>query len=75
MVVTMKIVFLVVMPCNLVDVIDISEECAVSIFCLKMEAVCSSETSVNIYQSTLCHIPGDNNFHNLNGTAVAVLLL
>jgi hypothetical protein len=29
---------------------------------LKMESLCSSETSVNLYQTTWCHIPEDRLF-------------
>jgi hypothetical protein len=36
-VVTVKIVLWNVMPCSQLDVIDISEECALSVFCLNME--------------------------------------
>jgi hypothetical protein len=41
----------------------VSEKLAVSIFRLNVEAVCSTETWVNIYQTTWCHNPGD---HNMN---------
>lgn len=30
---------------------------------LKMEAVCSSKTLINLYQTMQCHIPEDSNFH------------
>jgi hypothetical protein len=32
---------------------------------LMMEAVCSSETSANLYQPTCHHIPEDSAFYNL----------
>jgi hypothetical protein len=31
---------------------------------LKMEAVCSSETSVNFYRTAQRHIPGDSTLHS-----------
>jgi hypothetical protein len=38
---------------------DIPEE---KMMTLMMEAVISSETSVSIYQTTRCYIPGDSHF-------------
>jgi hypothetical protein len=65
---TLKItVFWNVMPCSLVYVTDISEECAPSIFwekdssfTLMMEAAYPSDMSASIYLTTNCHIPEDN---------------
>jgi hypothetical protein len=42
----------------------VSEELT-AIITLMMEAVSSSKTSVNIYQTTRCYIPEDSNLHNL----------
>jgi hypothetical protein len=31
---------------------------------LKLEAICSSETSVNVQRTTSCYFPGDRTLHN-----------
>jgi hypothetical protein len=52
------VVFWNVVWCSFVILTDISEELTASIF--RVEAVSSSETSVNIYQTTRCNIPEDS---------------
>jgi hypothetical protein len=42
---------------------DISEVPAASIIALKVEAVSTSVTSVNFYQTTQCSIPEDNHLY------------
>jgi hypothetical protein len=59
------------MPYSLVDVYRLFGGRTASIImvedlssALKIEAVHSSETSVNIYQTTWCRIPGYSNVHS-----------
>jgi hypothetical protein len=49
-------------PCSLVET-DVSEALAVSIIRAMMEAVRTSETSVNFYQSTRRNIPEEIHLH------------
>jgi hypothetical protein len=59
------VVFRVVAQCSLVQIADVSEVLAASIiramFALMMEAVSTSETSVNFYETTWSKIPEDSN--------------
>jgi hypothetical protein len=52
-----------VAPCSLVDTGHVSWELTASVITLTTEAVTSSETSVNIYQTTWCYIPEDSHLH------------
>jgi hypothetical protein len=56
-------IFWGVAPCSLVDVTDISELLTDSIMALMMEAVSTSETSVNFYQTTRSNITEDTHLH------------
>jgi hypothetical protein len=47
---------------------DVSEVPTASIISLMMEAISSSETSVNFYQITLRNIPGDSHLSAKNNT-------
>jgi hypothetical protein len=40
---------------------DVSEELTASI--IRVEAVSSSETSINMYQTTRCNVPEDSHLH------------
>jgi hypothetical protein len=51
-----RAVFWVVAPCNLIEVTNVSEVFAA----LTIEAVRTSETLVNFYQTTRCYNPEDS---------------
>jgi hypothetical protein len=53
-------VFWVVAPCSLVEVTNVSEVLAASITALMMEAARTSETLVNVYQTTRRYNPEDS---------------
>jgi hypothetical protein len=59
-------VFLDAVPCNLVEFYDILGVLAVCIIrvitALMMEAASTSETFVNLYQTTWCNIPEESHF-------------
>jgi hypothetical protein len=55
---TKMAVFRVVAPCSLVEVSNISEVLAA--ITLMMEAVSTSDTSVNFYQTAQCNNPEDS---------------
>jgi hypothetical protein len=57
-------VFWDVAPCSLVEVTDVKEALAASIIrALIMDAASTSETSVNLYQTTRHNISADSHLH------------
>jgi hypothetical protein len=50
------------MPCSLIT--DVSEEITTSIIALITKAARTSESSVNVYQTTWCSIPEDGHLYN-----------
>jgi hypothetical protein len=58
-------VFWDVLPCSQLMLTDVSEVRTASIISLMMQAVRTSETSVNIYLTTQQFIPEDSTFHSL----------
>jgi hypothetical protein len=54
-------VFWVVEPCSLVEVLP-------TLIALMMEAASTSETSVNVYQTTRRNNPEDSHPHEVNST-------
>jgi hypothetical protein len=44
-------------------------------YTMKMEAVCSSETSVDFHWDTLCYIPGSNSLDAKSMVKCAVIML
>jgi hypothetical protein len=59
-------VFLGVVLYSLVDTDHVSELLTASIIALMMEAVSTSATLVNIYQTTECNIPEYSHLLNMN---------
>jgi hypothetical protein len=60
-------VFWVVAPCSLVEFTDVSEVLAASIIrAIMMEAVSTSQTSVNFYQTTRRNNPEDSHLRSLS---------
>jgi hypothetical protein len=49
---------------DLYKITSISEVCTASIIALMMEAASTSETSVNLYQSTRRYNPEDSHIHS-----------
>jgi hypothetical protein len=56
-------VFWDVAPFSLVKVYRVSDVLSAFITRTMMEAVSTSETSVNLYQTTRCNIPEDSHLH------------
>jgi hypothetical protein len=59
----MMTVFWDVAPCSLVETDDVSEVITASIIALMMEAVNTSETSVNFYHTSRINGPEDGHLH------------
>jgi hypothetical protein len=53
-------VFWVVVPCSLVEVYRFRGPCCLHLIALMMKAASTSETLVNIYQTTWCYNPEDS---------------